>query len=166
MDKKEITEEMHLEKKWFEDAKNQTLETLPAFMNNILNGYVHDYGTICHAISACALAAAYAANNSDQGGITGFQASFVLWDFIRQWSYSSNRCGLRILDYDAMLYPGYADHYDKVISEEIWESLQEEAKKKLEQAKKNKEFASPNVVEHWRSIVDGKVPFGFRVGQD
>ena len=65
-----------------------------------------------------------------------------------------------------MLYPGYADHYDKVISEEIWESLQEEAKKKLEQAKKNKEFASPNVVEHWRSIVDGKVPFGFRVGND
>ena len=91
---------------------------------------------------------------------------FVLWDFIRQWSYSSNRCGLGILDYDAMLYPCYADHYDKVISEEIWESLQEEAKKKLEQAKKNKEFASPNVVEHWRSIVDGKVPFGFRVGND
>ena len=36
MDKKEITEEMHLEKKWFEDAKNQTLETLPAFMNNAM----------------------------------------------------------------------------------------------------------------------------------
>ena len=66
MDKMAITEEMHLEKEWFEQAREQKLETLPEFMNHILNDYRHDYGTICHAISACALAAAWAADNSDQ----------------------------------------------------------------------------------------------------
>ena len=46
MDKIAITEEMHLEKEWFANAKKQTLETLPAFMNHVLNDYCHDYGTI------------------------------------------------------------------------------------------------------------------------
>ena len=107
MDKIAITEEMHLEKEWFANAKKQTLETLPAFMNHVLNDYCHDYGTICHAISACAIAAAWAADGSEQGGITGFQAGFVMWDVIRQWRYSSNKSGLKIIDYDDMLFPQY-----------------------------------------------------------
>ena len=163
---KEITEEMHLEKKWFENAKKQTIETLPAFMDGILNGYKHDYGTICHAISACALAAVWAADHSDQGGITGFQAGFVLWDFIRQWSFPSNRCGLRIVDYDNMLYPQYASLYDKTISQRIWNRIQEAAKKELEVAKKEKRFIHSDVVSHWENIINGKVPFGYRVAED
>ena len=82
-----ITEEMHLEKEWFELARKQTLETLPGFINYVMNDYMHDYGTICHAVAACALASAWAANDSPNGGITGFQANFVMWDFVKQWGY-------------------------------------------------------------------------------
>lgn len=160
---KKITEEMHIEKEWFQEAQNQTLETLPNFMNHVINDYIHDYGTICHAISACAIAAAWAADHSDVGGITGFQASFVMWDFIKQWNCPHNECGLKIIDYDNMLFPQYESAFDKVISADIWNSLQKQAKVYLSQMDKN---AVQDVKEHWKKIVDGIVPFGYRVEQD
>ncbi len=44
MGKMPITEEMHLEYEWFKDAKNQTIETLPDFMNHVLNDYCPNCG--------------------------------------------------------------------------------------------------------------------------
>ena len=163
MDKIVITEEMHLEKEWFEQAKKQTFETLPDFMNHVMNDYIHDYGTVCHAVSACALAAAWAANDSKgaRGGITGFQAAFVMWDFIKQWDYSSNKCGLKIVDYDDMLYPQYDHKFDKTISSNTWEALQERAKELLSENENS--IVHPDVREHWKSIVNGLVPFGYTV---
>ena len=162
--KEPITEEMHREKEWFEEAKQQTIETLPDFMERIMNGYDHDYGTVCHAVAACALAAVWAANKCDGGGITGFQASFVMWDFIMQWMYPSNKCGLKLIDYDNMLYPQYAYRYEKLISPAVWNNLQREAKKNLEEDDK---YAFDCVTEHWKSIaVDGRVPFGYKVSDE
>lgn len=157
-----ITEEMHLEKEWFEDARKQTVETLPAFVNHIMNDYDHDYGTVCHAVAACAIAAMEAANNTPNGGITGFQAGFVMWDFVRQVCYSSNKCGLRLIDYDNFLYPQYAYKYEKTISPATWKAIQEQAKKNLD----DRDHAHSAILEHWKSIVDGKVPFGYIVKED
>lgn len=161
MDKVVITDKMHLEKEWFEQARKQKLETLPEFMNHILNDYYHDYGTICHAISACALAAAWAADRSDQVGITGLQSGIVMWDFVRQWAYISNKTSLRIIDYDDMLYPQYEYKFvNKEISPSTWEALRHEAKRLLEE-KSN--YAHEKVIEHWENIVNGVVPFGYRI---
>lgn len=156
-----VTEEEHLEKDWFAEANKQTLETLPDFMKHIMNDYVHDYGTVCHAVAACAIAAAWAANKMDgaRGGITGFQAGFVMWDFIRQLNYSSNKCGMRIIDYDKMLYPQYEDMFQKTISSDTWNSLIKQAEENL----KNRQNAHPAVVAHWESIKNGHVPFGYEV---
>lgn len=164
MEKTHITEEMRPEVEWFEQAKKQTLETLPAFVNHIMNDYFHDYGTVCHAIAACAIAAGRAANEAPgaRGGISVFQAGFVMWDFIRQWSYQNNKTGMRLLDYDKLLYPQYEDSFDKVISPEIWEAVQQQAKRELE----SKEHAHPDVVAHWRGIVAGHIPFGFVVKEE
>lgn len=162
MSKIAITEEMHLEKEWFEDAKKQTLETLPTFIDHVMNDYDHDYGTVCHAISACAVAAAWAANESEGacGGITGFQSGFVMWDFVRYWSRPNNKCGMRLLDYDDMLYPQSDYKFEKTISKSVWESLQKRAKENLECIDHP---VHENVLAHWRSIADGKVPFGYTV---
>lgn len=166
MDKIVIAEEMHLEKEWFEDAKKQTIETLPDFMNHVLNDYDHDYGTIVHAVSACAIASAYAANHSENGGITCFQAGCVMWDFIKQWMFSDNKCGLRIIDYDDMLYPQYNNKFcKKTIPSYAWKSLQKRANEFLEETN-NGEVAADEVIKHWQSIVDGKVPFGYTVEED
>lgn len=160
-----ISEEQNLEKIWFEEAGEQTIETLPQFINHIMNDYDHDYGTICHAIAACSLAAAWAANKHEQGHITGFQASFVMWDFIKEWMYSGNQSGLRIVDYDDMLYPQYKDKFDKIISKETFEGIQKAAQESLEEVKQGRE-AHPDVIKHWESIVAGNVPFGYKIKED
>ena len=150
-----------LKKSGLPRQRSRLLKRFPLFMDHVMNDYVHSYGTVCHAVAACGIAAAYAANKMDgaRGGLTGFQASFVMWDFIRQWQYSYNKCGLRIVDYDNMLYPQYEDKFQKTITKDVWESLQREAKKSLE----NSDYAAERVVRHWQSIVNGKVPFGYRV---
>ena len=160
MEKIKITEEQHPEKEWFEDAKKQTIGTLETFIDRVINGYEHDYGTICHAVAACAIAAAWAANDQPSGGITGFQAGFVMWDFIKQWSYPNAKTGMRLLNFDDMLYPQYSDKFSKTISRNVWESLQKEAQKRLSD---DIQLAVDSVVFHWQSIVDGKVPFGYTV---
>ncbi len=227
--KKQITEEMKVHEEWYKDAKEMTLDRLPDFISHLVNDYEHDYGTICHSMVAGALATLWAMNNSPQGGITGFQAGAIMWKFIRNWTYSGNKTGLRIIDYDKFLYPQYVDQFQKVISKDIWESIQKEAKKCIEEADKEhieyykvmkqykkdltafvekysdyyerkehydhllagiatewdeyyakkdagfefapREPAEPIdlegvVYKHWKSIVNGVVPFGYTVSED
>ena len=64
--------------------------------------------------------------------------------------------------YDNMLYPQYEEKMDKTIRKSNWDYIQSEAKKNLE----NTPYAHPNVIKHWQSIVDGIVPFGYRVIDD
>lgn len=156
----QINEEMHLEEEWFEQAQKQTVETLPKFISHIMCDYKHDYGTVCHAVAACALAGMWAADNTEQGGITGFQAGFVMWDIVKQTCYTGNKCGLKITNYDDILYPQYEEKFDRKISKRIWESLQNEAESRL---KERANAVHPDVKQHWQSIVDGHVPFGFKV---
>lgn len=159
--KKAINEDMHIEKEWFSEAGRQTTETLMDFINHVMNDYIHDYGTVCHAIGACAIAAAWAANKSDgaRGGITGFQAGFVMWDFIRQWQFPNNKCGMKIVDYDNMLYPQYEYKFAKTISKDVWNQLKKQAAEKLTDC----EHCHPDVIDHWKSIVNGNIPFGYNV---
>ena len=82
---KAITEKDKEDVQWYKDAKNQTLETLPDFINHLVKDYSHDYGTICKAIASAMVGVGNAINNSDQGGITGFQSSCIMWEFIQHW---------------------------------------------------------------------------------
>lgn len=162
MDKQPITEKMHLEKEWFEEAKNvKSIEELSKFVDKMLNSYEHDYGTACRAIAACSVASSWLGAHIE--GISGLQASFVMWHYIRNWTKTSNECGLRLVDYDEFLYPQYEDKYDKVISERTWEAIQKKARELLD---KDNDEACPEVKQHWESIVNGVIPFGYRVDKD
>lgn len=173
-----ITEQQHLEKQWYEEAKSQTLETLPAFINHVMNDYEHDYGTICHAIAACALAATYAANEQPQGGVTGFQAGYIMVQYMKNWMYSDLKTTLRIVDFDKMLYPQYEDYFDKLISKETFDSIQEEARRNIAEVEEQKKtleesgemrnavLVHPVVLKHWKSIAEGNVPFGYKVKEE
>lgn len=132
---KEGTEEFSAVKtNWQSKAKACTIETLPAFLEELTENYIHDYGTICHAVAMAAVAAAWAVDHSKQGGITGFQSGAIMWQFIREWSYSGNKTGLRIVDYDNFLYPQYANKYEKTISSDTWDAIQAQAKIEIEEA--------------------------------
>jgi hypothetical protein len=159
-EKKQITENDRPETGWYAEARKQTIETLPDFLNHLINDYIHDYGTICRAVAAAALGAARAVNASPTGGITGFQAGCVMWEFIRQWMYRSNKCGLQIINYDDMLYPQYEYGFTKkTIEKEQWDALQKQAEENIA----NSKSVAPEILSHWISIKNGKVPFGYTV---
>ena len=152
-------------KQWFKDAAKQTPDTIAEFINHVMNDYAHDYGTVCNAVAASAVAAAWAANATEQGGITGFQAGAVMWRFIQNWNRTGNRTGMCLVDYDDMLYPQYSDRFDKTISPDIWEAIQEEAKKHLQEEVNDGHLVHPEVKAHWQSIVNGQIPFGYKLKQ-
>lgn len=154
-DQPEEHDELALTKEWQEEARTQTLETLPAFLAK-LAAFKHDYGSICRAIAAGAVGAAWAVERSPRGGITGFQASCVTWDFLEHWGHIEAPAA--IIRYDDMLYPQSAEKFN-TIGKETWEHLQAKAAEFLAE----KTAAHPNVVAHWRKIADGVVPFGYTV---
>lgn len=151
-----------LNKQWYKEAKSiKTPEEFTLFYNHLTNDYGHDYGTMVHAIGAISVAAA--SMGANKMGISGFQASCVMWDFIMNWCHSGNKCGMKLIDYDLMLYPQYEHKFDKYIDKHTFTKLQEEVMARL---MNNKYHAHPDVVNHWKSILNDKVPFGYKIMED
>lgn len=149
-------DELALTKEWQEEARKQTLDTLPAFLMKLAK-VDHDYGTICRAIAAAAVGAAHAMNRTPRGGITGFQASCVTWDFLEHWGHIEPPA--TITRYGDMLYPQNEERF-RTISKDTWEHLQTEARKLIAERDGH---AHPAVRAHWQTIADGTVPFGYSV---
>lgn len=154
--RKPITEESGIHKTWPEEAhKVRTVWDFIRFHDKLMNGYHHDYGTICHAIAAISVAAACLSNRDKvNGGITGFQAGAIMWEWLHGWGTGPKNIG-RMLDYEDMLYPQYASKFIQ-ISRRNWAFLQKKAAENLVESP----TANPAVIRHWQSIVDGTVPFG------
>jgi hypothetical protein len=157
--KQNITEEMGVQNEWYAEAKGMTLEKLPDFLKKLTEDFGQDYGTICHAIAAAAIGAAWSVEHSPQGGITGFQGGAVMWQFITNWMSEYKDKPVRLVDYSNMLFPQYADKFGRSISKETHQYLVKEAQKKLSDS----DGAHPNVKRHWEMIAAGGVPFGYAV---
>ena len=168
----------------------EDFDKLVEFLKDVRDNYNTDYGTAPRAIAQASVATAWYL--ASVFGITNFQAGFVMWDFIRDWQYRDNECGLKIVDYDLMLYPQYEYKFtEKTISKWQWEALQKKAQKEIDRINEtvesynksqaegmedfiNKEgrdwvdtdFCNIRVLNHWKSIVEGKVPFGFKVEKE
>lgn len=156
---KKITEADHLEKEWMLEAEKQTLETLPTFINHLMNDYEHDYGTIVKATAAAMLATFYACDKSEQGGFTGFQVGFIPWFMIGEF-WGESKVGRKVIDFENMLYPQYEHKFEKTMSSKIWHKLQEAAKEKMKEPVEN---FHPDVREHISKIAAGQIPFGYTV---
>ena len=162
MEKQVITEDMHLEKEWYEEAARQKIATLPDFIEKMVNGYRHDYGTACHAIAACTLAALNAA--SDEIGITGFQYGMIKLLVLRRAFYPFNTTALKIVNYDDMLYPQYQHKFEKVISRDTFDSIRKQAVKEMQEH--NPHNVAREVWDHWTNIACCIPPFGYTVEED
>lgn len=159
MEKIKITEADHLEKEWMLEAEKQTLETLPQFINHLMNDYEHDYGTIIKATAAAMIATFNSCNHSEQGGFTGFQVGFIPWLMINKF-WGESEIGRKVIDFERMLYPQYAYKFEKTISSKIWHKLQEIAKEKMKEPVEN---FHPDVREHISKIAAGQIPFGYTI---
>ncbi len=153
---------VHLE--WYKQAeKVRTPEELAAFAKRLMFDYSHDYGTICHAVAATAIAGAHCIDSDPyQGGITGFQAGCIMWEFVTHWM-ADCKGPMKLMKFENMLYPQYQDKFEKVITKSTWEHLQKTAKENIEKA--GEDGAHEEVLAHWKSIVEGKVPFGYTIAE-
>ena len=143
--------EQEFRNKYYDRTKMQTLETLPKVLEEMMSE-VFDYGSICCAVAAAALASAYAINHSPNGGITGFQAGAVMWEFIQQWNYKNNKCGLRLIDYDNMLFRQYEDNFQKTITKSVFEALQKQAAELLDEDVKAKEKYDIDMIQYRKDV--------------
>ena len=169
MEKVEVTEkDIDVIRGWYDEAREMTLERLPEFHRHLMEDYQHDYGTVCHAISAGSVASAWALNNHSAVDITTFQAKFVMWGFIQNWSLEYKDQPLCLVTYKDMLYPQSSDTFEKTITSDTWKYLQEEALKLLSASRRQSREVNngSSIQEHWQSIVDGNVPFGYQVKED
>lgn len=153
-----ITEAMKIHDQWYKEAEDMTLDMLPAFLERLQTRYEHDYGTICHAIAAASIATGNAMNQGPQGGITGFQAGAVMWEFIRHWGHIQGPA--KLVSYRNLLYPQYETEFT-AISGGTFSWLQEQAKETLTGSS-----VSGEVKTHLESIVAGNVPFGLKLETD
>lgn len=151
-----------MNKKQFNEWYKKSDESTDEFINRV-GKLDHTYVSIIHAVTAAALKGAWKMNDTPNGGITGFQASVVLWEFVRRWMHFEGP--LKLVTYKNMLYPQYKNEFNKTISKEAWKYLQTEAQNNLNKVTKGKINASSNVIKHWESIVNGKVPFGYKVSE-
>lgn len=159
--KTQITEEMGVHKQWKEMAEAvDTPEKLGEFVKALLERYEHDYGTIIHAIEAAMIAAFNAINKSPEGGITGFQASFLGWAMARKF-LSLGKMGNRMWNYEHLLYPQFEKDFTS-IPQKIWDAIQKKAQENIE----NKVDAAPRVIAHWQTVARGVIPFGLKIDSE
>ena len=163
------TTEQGFKEQAYEIAKSvNTTDELAEFVKFISNTPL-DYGTAVYAQCAAMLAAQHVINQSEQGGITGFQAGFIGWEMVKKFM-SVGDCGLSIRDWENMLYPQYEDRFEKTIPRKIFEGLQEKAKERLAKADEDESINGyslhPEVRKHMESIVNGVVPFGYVIKED
>lgn len=138
--------------------KIKNADDLRDLIEEVKNNFNYDYSVAPRAAgAACVAVAKYLAREM---GLTVFQANFLTWGFIFGFQCPNNKTGLKIIDFDDMLYPQYEHKFDKSISRETWETIQETAKQYYQE---RNNITSPQVKAHWESIINGVVPFGYTI---
>lgn len=160
-EKIKITEKSGVHEDWYKEEV--TLDTLLAFLRRLMGDYEHDYGTIVHALAAGMMATMRAMNKEPGAGITGFQASCLVWEVLGR-ILSKQDHAMKLMDYEDMLYPQYADKFKNTITTKTWDDLREKAADLL--LKNDPKDVHANVVAHWKSIDNGEVPFGYSVNTE
>lgn len=140
---------------WYAKAKEvSNVDELTEFIKWIFSQEA-DYELSVHAVSAIAIAATWCGEN--KYGLTGFQGSVVGLQYLMHWTYE-NCIGIKVTDYTEMLYPQNRRHFEKNISADMFSDIQKRAAKLLEEG-----GGVPFVRQHWESIVNGDVPFGYKI---
>lgn len=138
----------------------ETFWDLMNFLQNVQEQHMTDYDEKFVSISQAMLATGYYL--ASLSGTDEYQDYQIMWEIVRDITFYNNICGLQILNFDDMLNPKAGVMFEKTIPSEVFELLQKTAQNLLD----NTSEPDPDDVEHWKSIVDGKVPFGYTVKEN
>lgn len=152
-----MMKENEFREKFYKKAEDvKSMDGLKILFDEIMSEEL-DYGTVVLAGSAMMIASFNVVNRSNQGGMTGFQASFVAHEMIKQ--FMNILPPYQVLDFNKMLFPQYRDDFENTISYDTWDHLQTKAKEYIANVKEPNE----NVLGHWQSILKGVIPFGYKI---
>ena len=153
---------------WYKKAKNDihTPEQLKEFADEIceyVNNSKEMYNDSSNGAAAISLAAMHMM--AFIYGMTSFQMGWVMWQLIDQMVIGEHDCGMKLVNYNDMLYPQYEDHFMKTLPKDVWERLQQKAKDDLKKDDAASEVYKMchRVREHIQSIAYGNPPFGYKV---
>lgn len=110
----------------------------------------HDYGTCVYAMSIAAEAAFHLV--AHRLGVTGFQASCADLDFLRR--LRGYEMGFRVLNYENLLYPQYADREHFPTHADLTKENIERLGKRAAELLAENERAHPNVRRWWEDLAD------------
>lgn len=157
MENAKMTEKDYKEMVYRKAKEVETKEQLVEFIDYVTD-FKHDYGTVIYGCCAVMKAAFRVVNSSPKsGGITGFQAGCIGLEMIQE--FMMIKPPFKVVDLNNLLFPQYRSKFEKTIDQETWGYLQKQAKENLE----SEERGAFAVRKHWKSIVDGVVPFGFTI---
>lgn len=151
MDIKEFREEWKKKRESIE-----SFDDLVQYLTDVKNASI-GYDTAPELIADAAAAVAWWF--SCEWGITGFQASWAGLHFLLRYLYIDNKAGIRVLDFDKLLYPQYVNQF-KDVSRSTWEKIKEMATERLSE---DDDYVSNKVLSYWKKIVDGYVPEGLTI---
>jgi hypothetical protein len=157
-EKKFITEADGVQNEWYEQARGQTLETLPGFLAHLLDGYSHDQSTIVHAMVAGCMATISAMNAHPEGDIGSSQTSQLLGLFIRKWAKIEGPA--KIMSWAALLSPAYEEQV-MTVPKDIAGWIKGLAQQALDTGK----YQGDQHRAHLEKIVAGQMPWGFKEQQ-
>ena len=151
-----------LREAWIKRAKElRTIEEFGRFLEAMI-AFEHSYNTAVYAAAALMIGVLRVFDRSPQGGLSGFQAGAVFWE-LAPHLLSVGKCGLKLVDWELLLYPQYAKHFEKTINNKAWGAVKKRAKEIL---KTSRSSMHEDVRKHMESIVEGELPFGFTVEKE
>ena len=142
----------NIKKEWLSFSAKSEKELFD-FIHHLIADYGHDYGTCVHATAAAMKAVldyfAYVE------GMTGFQVSCLMWQVIQHAFGRKDKIGMRLQSYENLLYPQYIHDFSTVeLDSKQAQTLCDMAQHNL----RTMTHAHPDVIEHWKKIVDRKLP--------
>lgn len=158
-DDKDISPAKIANLKWYQLAREQTVETLPTFVRDMMS-YNHNEDTISHAM-VCAMIGTVTALIPKED-VTEYMKTRILWSFIEAWTGAWGH-PLRLVDYETLLNPKHESLFTEVAPQQFnW--VMRRAQELIALQKKNKsKNVSPDLMEHWVDIAAGNVPFGLEL---
>ena len=148
-----------IEDSWYKEIDTLTSKSkYNAFVSKLISGYEHDFGTSLRAL-ACIVNATIRFYG---GGLSNFQASYLMWKILEKTFCIKDSVGLKIVRYEDLLYPQLVYHFDNELDKSQHEKLIELAKKNLVESTE----AVKEVREHWEKIAKGWLPKNVSLKKD
>jgi len=157
-----MSEVVKEEQSIFKQAENVKKEYLADFFSQIFseeNSNEQDVDAIVAGMMALFTAMSEKLSYTEEDG-----KSKVFWKFVREFCYPENRTMIKMIDFDWFMFPQFKDRFDRIIPKDVYETMKDICEGKLNDLADDDRI-SDETRKHWRHIVHGNLPYGYKIGK-